>query len=153
MPTRVLVPHVTLHPLTRMLLDTWHHGVDVIYHPIVREQGYAELLCEMWTWPETTIIVEQDNGITEHTILRFLDCDQPWCGNAYPIGFQPLMALGCTKFSAHVKAMQPDLMEKAFTQSRDWRQLDGRIDGALQQLGHTQHRHHPDIQHFHEYVP
>lgn len=140
-----------MHPLTKLLLEQHHHGVEVDYRPITTDHGYADLLCEMWTWPEDTIVVEHDIGITEHTIPRFEDCDQPWCGNAYQVGGLQLMALGCTKFTVHLKTMQPRLMEDAFGNSRDWRQLDGRVESAMYQLGHKQHRHYPDVNHFHTY--
>jgi len=153
----------SLNPLTRQMLDNNNAGCEVRYIPIDPRHHlrYAELLAEAWLWPGDLIVVEHDIGITEHTVWRFLDCDQPWCGNAYTVGHDPIMALGCVKFSAHLKAMQPGLMDRARLGSTpydgghmangDWRRLDGNVSSQLHMLGHTQHRHYPDVNHFHPY--
>lgn len=170
--TVVLVPYTStpgannqsLNPLTKTLLETYvPPEIPIVWREInpTHLLRYAEILCEMWLWPGTTILVEHDIGITKHTIRRFMDCDQPWCGHAYPIGAQSIMALGCVKFSAHLKAMQPGLMERArvnessldggLVAEGDWRRMDGNVASQLHRLGHTQHQHFPDVAHFHGY--
>lgn len=145
----ILVPYVSAstHPLTRHL--TGMFAPDAVWRGIDpgNLNGYAQLLHEVWQDDGDLVIIEHDIGVHEKVLPRFLDCDQPWCGNAYPVGHLPTMALGCTRFTAGLKKALPGLMDSL----GDWRQLDTRIQERLHAVGHVQHRHFPDVHHFHEY--
>jgi hypothetical protein len=68
-----------------------------------------------------------------------------------------LACLGCTRFSAGLKAAEPDLLDVVGEvtgdglPARDWRRLDVRILDELRKRGYEQHRHQPDVRHYHRY--
>lgn len=121
------------------------------------DTAYARALVEAWAVPGDLTVVEHDVGIRAGVIEELLDCSQPWCGFPYAIGTQLLVCLGCTRFSAHLKASLPQLMEQAAAiadsgmQAGDWRRMDVRIAGCLERYGHQRHVHLPEVQHFHTY--
>ena len=162
--TTVLVPYTAekLHPDTLRLID--EHvpaGVDVVWHELDPGDptAYARLLVEAWTWDGDLVVVEHDIGIHAGVIDGFTWCRQPWCGHPYAIGDQLLVCLGCTRFTAHLKASLPDLMARAaaveqdggLVPAGDWRRMDVRIAALLEAHGHWRHPHEPEVQHFHQY--
>lgn len=164
----VLVPFVAsiLHPDTvRSLAQHVPPGVEVRWRQIDPDDrtAYARLLVEAWAWPFDLVIVEHDIGIHAGVIEGFQDCRQPWCGHPYQIGQQQLVALGCTRFTAHLKNALPSLMADAAQVGDDqdggllpagvWQRLDVRVAALLEARGHTRHPHHPAVDHFHQYPP
>ena len=106
------------------------------------------------------MIVEHDVGIRAGVIEELQQCSQPWCGFPYPVGEQLIVCLGCTKFSAHLKASLPGLMAEAAAIGEEdgggvpaghWCRMDIRIAACLERLGHDRHRHEPAVDHFHTY--
>lgn len=162
----ILVPFTAsgLDPQTTAAL-TKHvpAGVDVVWRELdpTDDTAYARLLVEAWAWPGDLIIVEHDIGIGPGVIEGFDACRQPWCGHPYSIGEQSLVCLGCTRFTAHLKATLPSLMAQAaatgseqdggLVPAGDWRRMDVRIAALLEAHGHWRHPHLPAVQHFHQY--
>lgn len=119
--------------------------------------AYFRLVESEWSQPGDLVIVEHDIGIHRHVMPAFLACREPWCGNAYAIGEQMLVCLGCTRFTAELKAAEPDLLNEVGQvgndglQARDWRRLDVRLADALHKRGYQHHEHTPPVTHYHEY--
>jgi hypothetical protein len=116
---------------------------------------------EAWEWPGDLVIIEHDIGIHAGVIEGFRECRQPWCGHPYAIGEQLLVCLGCTRFTAQLKATLPDLMAQAaavgdaqdggIMAAGSWQRMDVRIGALLEAHGHNRHPHQPPVQHFHTY--
>jgi hypothetical protein len=124
------------------------------------DRAYSRILVEAWAEPGDLVIVEHDVGIRAGVIEELQACRQPWCGFPYPIGEQLIVCLGCTKFSAHLKASLPGLMADAAGIGEEdgggvpaghWCRMDIRIAACLERLGHNRHRHEPAVDHFHTY--
>ena len=163
----VLVPYTAekLNPeTTRLITEHVPAGTEIVWREIdpTDNTAYARLLVEAWSWPGDLIIVEHDIGIVPGVIEGFDACRQPWCGHPYPIGEQSLVCLGCTRFTAHLKATLPGLMAQAagtgheqdggLVPAGDWRRMDVRIAAILEAHGHWRHPHQPAVQHFHDYA-
>jgi hypothetical protein len=161
----ILAPYTQAkqHPTAKALLE--RHAPGDITWALIPERddtAYARILVEAWAEPGPLVIVEHDVGIRAGVVEELLGCDQPWCGFPYAIGESLLVCLGCTKFSAHLKAMQPGLMAEAAAidsaqdgggvPAGDWRRMDVRIGACLERLGHNRHRHEPAVDHFHQYA-
>ena len=165
--TIVLVPFTAekLHPeTTRLLAEHVPADVEVVWRELDPADltAYARLLVEAWSWDGDLILVEHDIGLHAGVIEALTECRQPWCGFPYPIGEQLLVCLGCTRFTAHLKATLPDLMAQAAAvgseqdgggvPAGDWRRMDVRVGALLEAHGHWRHPHQPAVQHFHDYA-
>jgi hypothetical protein len=153
----ILVPYTRLHPATSRLLN--RHTAS---HWRVRldpddTTAYWSLLASAWREPGDLVIVEHDVGISAEVIPGFAACPEPFCGNPYRIGRQLLTALGCARFSADLKAAEPDLLDVVGEiggdgyPARDWRRLDMRIAKVLRGRGYRQHWHEPIVNHYRKY--
>jgi hypothetical protein len=154
----ILVPFTSLHPETVRLLDEHAPGHERVWIDPADVEAYWRLLAARWRVPGDLLIVEQDIGIHAGVVEGLSACREPWCGHPYPIGEQLLVCLGCTRFSAELKAAEPDLLDAvglvdddAGTPPRHWRRLDVRILNELRRRGYEQHRHDPPVCHFHRY--
>lgn len=124
--------------------------------------AYSRILVEAWAEPGDLVIVEHDVGIRAGVVEELLGCSQPWCGFPYAIGESLLVCLGCTRFSAHLKAMLPGLMAEAaaIDSAQDgggvpaghWTRMDVRIGACLERHGHARHAHLPAVEHYHTYL-
>ena len=134
-------------------------GIDVVWRELdpADPTAYARLLVEAWATPGDLVVVEHDVVIGPGVIEGFTACGEPWCGHPYAIGEQLLVCLGCTRFTAGLKAAMPDLMAAAAAvdtgglPAGDWRRLDVRIGDLLEAHGHNRHPHDPPVTHLHEY--
>lgn len=156
----ILAPYTTAkqNPTAKaLLLEHAPHEITWAEIDPADDTGYARILVDAWAAPGDLLIVEHDIGIRAGVIEELLACSQPWCGFEYPIGDQLLVCLGCTRFTAHLKASLPDLMLEAAAvadsgvPAGDWRRLDVRIAGRLEAFGHRSHAHSPPLEHFHRY--
>lgn len=162
----VLVPYAKDHLGARTVAALEEYAppdADVRYHEIAEgdRQGYSRILLEAWTWPGDLMIVEQDIEIREGIIEELTECSQPWCGFPYNIGQSEIVCLGCTRFSAHLKATRPTLIDEAARVGSDddgggvpagvWERMDVRIGFKLEMLGHNRHAHLPGVTHNHFY--
>jgi hypothetical protein len=158
----ILVPYVAgmLHPETeRMLRLHVPDGTPIDWREIGRDDmaGYWRLLAECWQEPGDLITVEHDIGIGPEVVPGFAACPEPYCGHPYNAAGSLLACLGCTRFSAALKAAEPDLLEVVGEvtgdglPARDWRRLDVRISDELKRRGCAVHVHEPAVEHFHEY--
>lgn len=150
------------HPDARARLEL-HSPEPVTWVELDPDQptAYARALVDAWAQPGDLVIVEHDIGIRPYVIEELLACTQPWCGFPYRIGEQLLVCLGCTRFTAHLKASLPGLMAEAAAvgseqdgggvPAGDWRRMDVRIAACLERLGHARHAHWPPVDHFHRY--
>ena len=161
----VLVPFTAekLNPDTVRLLD--EHvppDVEIVWRQIDPNQStaYASLLVEAWGWDGDLLIVEHDIGLHAGVVQSLTECRQPWCGFPYSIGDQVIVCLGCTRFTAHLKASLPDLMRHAAAVWDDgglmpagaWQRMDVRVGALLEAHGHHRHPHLPAVDHFHDYT-
>lgn len=160
----ILAPYVwgMLHKDTEEAL--LKHAPDVVEWVEIDKddhQHYSRVLRDAWLREGELIIVEHDIVINDQVLPGFKGCSQPWCGNPYPVGYALLVALGCTRFSAHLKHALPGLMDEAAAieldggnvPAGDWRRMDIRIGAALEAHGHQRHWHQPPVEHRHSYFP
>lgn len=153
----VLVPYTRLHPATARLLNRHAPGHRRVRLDPADVTAYWALLAEQWRTPGDLLIVEQDIGIHAGVVPGLTACREPWCGHPYPIGEQLLVCLGCTRFTAELKAAEPDLLDVVGEDgtgglpARHWQRLDVRILDELRHRGYWQHRHDPPVRHYHRY--
>lgn len=153
----ILVPYTRLHPATGKLLRRYAPGhVRVRIDPADAE-AYWRVLAHEWSQPGDLLVVEQDIGLRAGVVEGLTACREPWCGHPYPIGAQLLVCLGCTRFTAELKAAEPDLLEAVGRDdsggppARVWQRLDVRILDELRRRGYRQHEHSPAVAHYHRY--
>jgi hypothetical protein len=120
--------------------------------------AYWKLLAAAWLEPGDLIVIEHDIGIHAGVVPGFTECREPWCGVAYPLDRGVMLAcLGCTRFTADLKAAEPDLLEVAGRvtgdglPAKDWRRLDVRLGDELRRRGYSLHQHEPAVRHYHRY--
>lgn len=162
----VLVPFVAgmlNTETTRLIAEHVPPDVEIRRIEIPADQpcGYSRILTEAWAWPGDLMIIEQDIGVHAGVIEALTECRQPWCGFPYTIGETLLVCLGCTRFSAHLKATLPNLMAEAAAVGSEhdgggvpagvWQRMDVRIGALLESHGHNRHEHLPAVDHFHFY--
>lgn len=153
----ILVPYTRLHPATARLANRFAPGHVRARIDPRDDAAYWRLLAAAWTKPGDLVLIEQDIGLRPGVIEGFASCREPWCGHPYAIGKQLLVCLGCTRFTAELKAAEPDLLEVVGRDgtgglpARDWRRLDVRIGDELEKRGYTRHRHEPPVAHYHRY--
>jgi hypothetical protein len=153
----IIVPYTRLHPATARLLNKHAPGHRRVKLDPADMSAYWRLLAACWRQPGELIIVEHDIGIAAGTRPGFAACPEPWCAAAYPIDGSIAACLGCVRFSGALKAAEPDLLEEVGEvgndglPAKDWRRLDVRILDALRKRGYQQHRHFPNVLHYHKY--
>lgn len=153
----ILLPHTRLHPATARLANRHAPGHRKVRLDPADDSAYCRLLTEQWRQPGPLMVIEQDIGIHPGVIEGLEACPEPWCGHPYRIGSELLVCLGCTRFSAALKAAEPDLMDAVSADGTgglpagDWRRLDVRILDHLRRRGYPQHRHQPPVKHYHRY--
>lgn len=120
--------------------------------------AYWALLAAVWQEPGDLTVIEHDIGIHAAVIPGFTGCPEPWCGFPYPLDRGVLLAcLGCTRFTAALKAAEPDLLDVVGEvtgdglPARDWRRLDVRTADELKRRGYALHAHSPTVRHYHKY--
>ncbi len=155
----ILVPYTRLHPATARLLNRHAPGYVRVRLDPGDDTAYWALLAKTWREPGDLLIVEQDVGIRAGVVEELAACREPWCGFPYPIGARLLVCLGCTRFTAELKAAEPDLLDAVGEDAtgglpaRVWQRLDVRILDHLRERGYTQHRHDSPMRHYHKYAP
>ncbi len=154
----ILIPYTRLHPATARLANRHAPGHRRVRLDPADMSAYWRLLAACWREPGELIVIEHDIGVHAGVIPGFAACPQPYCAHAYPIDGTIAACLGCVRFSAELKAAEPDLLEEvgedasAGLPARDWRRLDVRILDALRKRGYQQHRHLPNVAHYHRYA-
>lgn len=155
----ILVPYTRLHPTTARLLNQHAPGHVRVRLDPTDDAAYWALLARLWREPGDLMVVEQDIGLRAGVVEALAACREPWCGFPYAIGAQLLVCLGCTRFTAELKAAEPDLLDAVGEDgtgglpARHWKRLDVRILDHLRARGYTQHRHEPSVTHYHKYAP
>lgn len=154
----ILLPYTRLHPATARLAN--RHAAD---HVRVRldpadDTAYWRMLATAWQQAGDLVVVEHDIGVHAGVIPGFAACPEPWCGHEYPLDRGVMLAcLGCTRFTAALKAAHPDLLDVVGEvtgdglPARDWRRLDVRLGDELRRRGHSVHVHQPPVRHYHKY--
>lgn len=158
---RVIVPVVTLHPLTEASLRLYAPTAERI-DVSQSDRAYCDLLARLWAEGESVLLVEHDIEIHAGVVEAARRCRHLWCawpyeGGAWANPGDSLLyeSLGCTKFSAKMMSDEPDLLAvaAALTQglpAGDWRRMDVSVAPTLKQRGYTVHSHGPVIHH-HDY--
>lgn len=153
----VVLPYTRLHPATARLANKHAPGHRKVPLWPGDDASYWRLLAEEWRQPGDLLVIEHDIGIHAGVVEGLTACAQPWCGHPYLIGRTPMVCLGCTRFTAALKAAEPDLLEAAGRISEPglpaghWRRLDVRIAAELTRRGYTVHEHAPQVAHYHHY--
>lgn len=153
----ILVPYTRLRPATARLLNRHAPGWQRVRIDPGDMTGYWRILAAAWREPGDLVNIEHDIGISAEVLPGFTTCREPWCGNAYRIDRQLLVCLGCVRFTAWLKAAEPDLLEVVGEvtgdglPAKDWRRLDVRILDELRKRGYRQHWHEPVVKHYHRY--
>jgi hypothetical protein len=152
---RIIVGYTNLHPDTERLLR--EHAPGFIAVPIdpADDDAYWRLLADEWQRPGDLIVIEQDIGIHAGVVEEFTQCREAWCGHPYWAGkTTAAIALGCTRFTADLKAAEPDLFEVVGRASipgarpRNWRFLDARLFRELRHRGYEPHKHTLQVEHY-----
>lgn len=153
----ILLPYTRLHPAAARLANRHAPGHVRARIDPADVTAYWALLAKAWAQPGDLMVIEQDVGIAAGVVAGLAACRRPWCGNAYPIGGQLLVALGCTRFTAELKTAEPDLMDVVGADgtgglpARHWARLDVRILDELHRRGYERHQHQPPVAHYHRY--
>lgn len=153
----VVVPFTRLHPVTARLLNRHAPGHERVRLDPGDSEAYWRLLARLWREPGDLLLVEHDVGIRAGVVESLAECREPWCGFPTPIGKQLLICLGCTRFTAALKAAEPGLLDAVGEDSggglpaRIWQRLDVRVADELRRRGYTVHEHSPSVAHYHRY--
>jgi hypothetical protein len=153
----IVAPYTRMVPATARLLNRHAPGHLRVRLDPADDHAYWALLANLWREPGDLLIVEQDIGIHAGVVEELTGCREPWCGFPYHIGEQLLVCLGCTRFTAELKAAEPDLLDVVGEDgtgglpARVWQRLDVRILDHLRERGYRQHRHEPAVRHYHRY--
>ena len=155
----ILLPYTRLHPATARLANAHARGHVRVRLDPADDAAYWRLLAKAWRVPASDlVIVEHDIGIHAGVMPGFTVCREPWCGHAYPLDRGVMLAcLGCTRFTAALKAAEPDLLDVVGEvggdglPAKDWRRLDVRTSDELKRRGYTLHQHEPPVKHYHRY--
>lgn len=153
----IVAPYTRLHPVTARLLNQHAPGHERVRLERGDAEAYWRLLARLWREPGDLLIVEQDVGIRAGVVESLFACREPWCGFPYLVAGRVQVCLGCTRFTAALKAAEPDLLDGVGEDgtgglpARDWRRLDVRILGHLRERGYRQHEHRPAVKHYHLY--
>lgn len=153
----ILAPYTRMHPATGRLLNQHAPGHQRVRLDPADPSAYWALIADAWRQPGDLLVVEQDVGIHAQVVPSLTACREPWCGHPYHIGEQLLVCLGCTRFTAELKAAEPDLLDvvgedgTAGLPAKHWQRLDIRILCHLRDRGYAQHRHDPPVRHYHRY--
>lgn len=155
----VLVPHTRIHPVTARLANKHAPGHVRVQIDPADLYAYWRLLTDAWRQPGSTLVLEHDIGLRAGVVEALADCPEPWCGNPYPLdGGVILACLGCTRFTAALKAAEPDLLDVVGEithdglPAKDWRRLDVRLGDELKRRGYQLHVHQPVLAHYHSYL-
>lgn len=155
---RVIIPFTRLDPRTARLADEHlpgHHRVRITAGD---DTGYWRVLLGEWRRTGGLLVVEHDIGVHEDVLPQTAVCPRHWCAFPYQVAGTVQPALGCTRFSAALKATEPDLLDVVGQVSGDglpagdWRRLDVRLAAELQARGYRMHVHSPPVRHFHGYT-
>lgn len=133
----------------------WGRGrPDVVPWPILLHDytAYCKMLSAVWMEQEDTVIVEHDMLPADGVIEEMVSCEHLWCASPYrasPNKNEPdlIYGLGCTKFSASLKAEESDLMRVVSEikapglPAKDWRRMDVHISGQLRRRSYEPHVH------------
>lgn len=153
----ILIPYTRLHPATARLANRYAPGHVRVKVDALDASAYWRVLAREWVRPGDLTVIEHDIGIRPGVVAGFESCREPWCGHPYAIGAQLLVCLGCTRFTAELKAAEPDLLEVVGQDgtgglpAKDWRRLDVRLAEELERRGYKRHRHEPPLTHYHRY--
>lgn len=153
----ILLPYTRLHPATARLANRYAPGHVRVRLDPQDPYAYWALLAEAWRQPGDLLVIEQDIGIRAGVVEGLAECRRPWCGHPYPIGDVLRVCLGCTRFTAELKAAEPDLFDILAEDSsggmpaRHWKYLDTHLLMELRRRGYEQHRHAGAVRHYHRY--
>lgn len=164
MSLRIVVPFVPgrLNRFTK----AWGENREAEFRDVSCDrEAYFRLLAELWADGRAFMVVEHDNVPPAGAVEQLAACPEPWCGYAYI--YDPVRALaplegelGCTRFSAGLLRMVPQLIEETCDQFfgldyarprpvKDWRWLYHRVRLALMRHGVGFHAHLPHAIHLH----
>lgn len=157
-PRMILLPYTRLHPATARLANRHAPGHRRVHLDAADMAAYWKLLARCWREPGELIVIEHDIGIYAGVIPGFAACPEPFCGFPYRLDGGVMRAcLGCTRFSAGLKAAEPDLLEVVGgigndgLPAKDWRRLDVRLGDELRRREVTMHVHAGPVKHYHKY--
>ena len=140
---KVIVPFTRLHPVTEAVLASY--SLNIRYERLEGDQAYRLLLQRLWREGETVVIVEQDILPWPSAIEELHQCMGLWCSCSYLYGgaYSLFHMLGCTKLSAKLMQLLPDLWDEP----GHWSTLDTRLYHAAMQIGEVAHPHRPPVIH------
>ncbi len=133
-------------PVQRLVLDPLDHT------------AYHRTLASLWHDGTGFILVEHDVVPPPGAFERFIQCPHLVCAHPYPCGADdPVLALGCTRFSPELLEEFPFAMEDAADPWNEafpamhWKRLDVRLFGSLAKQTIQCHSHLPPATHLHAY--
>jgi hypothetical protein len=134
-------------PYTRLLDETREAVPEARFIEIEAEQGYRELLAELWREGEEFTLVEHDVIPTRAQLAELEACSEPWCHYGYFPGHW-IPVFGCCRFSARLIAGTAGVWDDP---SWHWGQLDARFAQVARERGWRPHWHSPHVRHAAEF--
>jgi len=134
---------VIVVPYTRLLDETREAVPEARFVEVEPEQGYRELLAELWRRGEAFTLVEHDVVPTRAQLAELGACPEPWCHYGYFPGHW-IPVFGCCRFSAELIAGTAGAWGDP---SWHWGQLDARFAQHARARGWTPHWHSPHVRH------
>jgi len=147
---KILIPALNENPLAAKALRA--EGLNPTVRIVNHYTSYSKIIQEYWNAHETFIIVEHDVIPWPGALKQLWDCEEEWCGFAYPLHAQTLFGgyLGCTKFDKTLIERTPHLIY--VIDNLRWMDIDGQILTLLQKITKAKHfhQHSPPVAHIRE---
>lgn len=154
---KLIVPYTeAIRPIVKeVLIDIYGLKPDFVYVGAGDEE-YWKLMKGIWSLGETFLIVEHDVLPWPGALEELEQCPFPWCSCTYLIkrsklntqGYGVFHGFGCTKFSAHLIKMLPDVWDQI--ESRHWKHLDAQFYTQALACDQIPHPHRPPAIHLHK---
>lgn len=144
---QVIVPSLTKDCIAHWALDA--EGIEHDVRICQEDNDYGKLLATLWAFGESFVLVEHDIAPWPGAITRLKQCSSQWCAYQYPLNFELVDSLGCTKFLS-------ELITATWTISIRWAEthwgaLDGVVTPRLRTAGYKPHLHSPPVAHVRRY--
>jgi hypothetical protein len=156
---KVVVPATADHSPHLQAVRDALVGVDYEVHLVSGDDGYWQLLSDIWAQGEGVILIEHDVIASKAVVAELIACEGDWCCCPYPYGRGTIVGLGCTKFTGALMARVPDAVLKAGERSdrthppKHWCRADASLQRVLRDADAevpgtaVMHHRHSQVEH------
>jgi hypothetical protein len=115
---KLVIAYCQLHPKTlQAVWDSVDELDDVYWADTSKsDDAYFRVIEDHWAERESFVLLEQDKIPAPFALRDLYDCESPWCTYPVPMAHNgepcDFVSLSCTKFSAELINIAPDLMER-----------------------------------------